>query len=156
MKTQATAKYVGTSTRKLGLVAQLIRGKSVSSAQLILTHANKRATDPVGKVLSSALANAQNNHNAKKADLTIESVLIGPAPTLKRFRPRAKGSASSIHKRSSHITVVLTDIKPTPKISPTPSVDKANATKNSETPKAVTSGANSKAKTAIQPKTEKK
>lgn len=109
MKTQATAKYIGTSSRKLGLVAQLIRGKSVASAQSILTHTPKAATTPVGKVLASALANAQNNYQAKKGDLVIESVLIGPAPSLKRFRPRAKGSASAILKRASHITVVLSD-----------------------------------------------
>ena len=115
MKTRATAKYVGTSARKISLVAGLIRGQSVANAQNILMHTNKQATVPVGKVLSSALANAQNNHNAKKGDLTIESVLVGPAPTIKRFRPRAKGAASSIHKRASHITVILTDTQRNPK-----------------------------------------
>ncbi len=109
MRTQATAKYVGTSSRKLGLVAQLIRGQSVSAAQTTLTHTPKQATVPIGKVLASALANAQNNYQAKKSELTIEAVLVGPAPTLKRFRPRAKGAASSIHKRASHITVILSD-----------------------------------------------
>lgn len=115
MKTRATAKFVGTSARKIGLVAALIRGRNVASAETVLAHTSKRATDPVGQVLHSAIANAQNNHNAKKAELFVESVLIGPGPTLKRFRPRAKGAAASIKKRSSHITVVLSDSKPVTK-----------------------------------------
>ena len=111
MKTSATAKYIGTSARKVGLVAALIRGKSVASAQQVLAFTDKRATDPVGKVLASALANAQNNYSAKKGDLVVESVLVGPAPSLKRMRPRAKGASSAILKRASHITIVLTDNK---------------------------------------------
>jgi large subunit ribosomal protein L22 len=109
MKTQATAKFVGTSARKTGLVAGLIRGRRAAEALVILENTNKRAVGPVGKVLASAIANAENNHSAKLADLVIESVLIGPAPTLKRSRPRGKGSASAIRKRTSHITVVLND-----------------------------------------------
>ncbi len=111
MKTQATAKFVGTSARKTGLVAALIRGRRAADARHILANTNKRATVPVGKVLESAIANAENNHGAKAKDLVIESVFIGPGPTLKRSMPRAKGSASPIRKRSSHITVVVTDGK---------------------------------------------
>jgi large subunit ribosomal protein L22 len=109
MKVKATAKFVGTSTRKIGLVAAMIRGMDVTSAQTVLVNANKRATDPVGKVLKSALANAQNNQSLKRGELVVESVLVGPGPTLKRFRPRARGAAGSIKKRTSHITVILTD-----------------------------------------------
>lgn len=109
MKTQATAKFVGTSARKTGLVAALIRGRRALEAQVILANTNKRATDPVGKVLASAIANAENNHGAKTSELVIESVFIGPGPSLKRSRPRSKGSANRILKRSSHITVVVTD-----------------------------------------------
>jgi large subunit ribosomal protein L22 len=109
MNVQATAKFVGTSSRKIGLVAALIRGRQASDAMTVLAHTPKRATDPVGKVLKSAIANAENNHNLNVRDLRVESVLVGPGPTLKRFRPRAKGQASSILKRSSHITVVLSD-----------------------------------------------
>ena len=114
MKVEATSKFVGTSARKIGLVAALIRGRKVGEAQSVLANANKRATVPVGKALESALANAQNNHNLKKADLVVESVFVGPGPTLKRFRPRAKGAASSIRKRTSHIRVILAsaDVKP--------------------------------------------
>jgi large subunit ribosomal protein L22 len=111
MKTQATAKFVGTSARKTGLVAALIRGRRALDARTILANTNKSATTPVGKVLESAIANAENNHGARAGDLVVESVLIGPGPTLKRSRPRAKGSASAIRKRSSHITVVVSDGK---------------------------------------------
>jgi large subunit ribosomal protein L22 len=111
MRTQATAKFVGTSARKTGLVAALIRGKRATDAELTLVHAGKRAAGPVGKVLASAIANATNNHGAKREDLVIEQILIGPGPSLKRMRPRAKGSSSSILKRSSHITVIINDGK---------------------------------------------
>ncbi len=114
MRTKATAKFVGTSARKTGLVAALIRGRRVIDAQDMLANTPKRAAVPVGKVLNSAVANAENNLKAKVSDLVIEQVLIGPGPTLKRGRPRAKGSSSSIKKRSSHITVIVTDQKPTP------------------------------------------
>ena len=109
MKVSATAKYVGTSARKLGLVAALMRGQSASRALIVLEHTQKRATEPLTKVLASAIANAENNYNLKVSNLMVEAVLIGPGPTLKRMRPRAKGAASSIKKRSSHITVVLND-----------------------------------------------
>jgi large subunit ribosomal protein L22 len=109
MKTSATAKFIGTSARKTGLVAALIRGRGALEAQTILRHTNKSATVPMGKVLASAMANAENNYKARVSTLVVESVLIGPGPTLKRSRPRAKGSASAIRKRSSHITVVLSD-----------------------------------------------
>lgn len=115
MKTSATAKFVGTSARKTGLVAALIRGRRAVDAQAILANTDKRASGPVGKVLNSAIANAENNNNAKVSNLVVESVLIGPGPTLKRSMPRAKGSASAIRKRSSHITVVVTDTAAAPK-----------------------------------------
>ncbi len=109
MKVKATAKFVGTSTRKLGLVAATIRGQHAKAAQVTLQHLNKRATNPIGKVLDSAIANAENNYRLSATSLVVESVFIGPGPTLKRFRPRAKGAAGSIKKRSSHITIVLND-----------------------------------------------
>jgi large subunit ribosomal protein L22 len=129
MKAQATAKFVGTSARKTGLVAGLIRGERAMAAQRILLNTDKRAAGPVGKVLDSAIANAENNHGLKVAELVVESVLIGPGPSLKRSMPRAKGSASAIRKRMSHITVVVSDAgKPQPKLvksEPTP--DQAEA-----------------------------
>ena len=101
MKTSATAKFVGTSARKTGLVAALIRGRHAIDAGVILANTDKRATGPVGKVLASAIANAENNLGAQASALVVESVYIGPGPTLKRSRPRAKGSASAIRKPSS-------------------------------------------------------
>ncbi len=127
MKTSATAKFIGTSSRKIGLVAALIRGRSVVDAQRVLASTDKRATDPIGKVLKSALANAENNLSLKKADLVVNSVLVGPGPTLKRFRTRAKGAASSIRKRSSHITIVLDDKAVTPDSKPKTSTNKATS-----------------------------
>ncbi len=112
MNVKATAKFVGTSPRKIGLVAALIRGRRANDAVTVLRNTPKRATDPVGKVLQSAIANAENNFNLQSRNLIIESVLVGPGPTLKRFRPRAQGRAASIRKRSSHITVVLRDEAP--------------------------------------------
>lgn len=132
MKTSATAKFVGTSARKTGLVAALIRGRNAIDAGVILANTDKRATGPVGKVLASAIANAENNLGAKLSNLVVESVFIGPGPTLKRSRPRAKGSASAIRKRSSHITVVITDVQPPVKAK----VAKAIAAKAARTPKA--------------------
>ncbi|MFI5240252.1 MAG: 50S ribosomal protein L22 [Candidatus Saccharimonadia bacterium] len=132
MKTSATAKYVGTSPRKINLIAALIRGQKVGEAEIILAHTLKRATDPVGKVLTSAVANAQNNYNAKKSDLVIESVIVGPAPMLKRWRPRAKGSSASIKKRASHITVVLRDHQPELTQKTAPVVVKPDQTKQLE------------------------
>src|SRR4051812_38172318 len=132
MKTSATAKFVGTSARKTGLVAALIRGRGAVDAGVILANTDKRATGPVGKVLASAIANAENNLGAKVSNLVVESVFIGPGPTLKRFRPRAKGSASAIRKRSSHITVVVTDVQPPVKAK----AAKAIAAKAAKAPKA--------------------
>lgn len=109
MKSSATAKFVGTSSRKVGLVAATIRGRKATDALAILARLNKRATDPVGKVLESAIANAENNHDGNRSSLVVESVFVGPGPTLKRFRPRARGSAGAIRKRSSHITVIVSD-----------------------------------------------
>jgi large subunit ribosomal protein L22 len=109
MNVRATAKFVGTSPRKIGLVAALIRGRKAADAAEVLRQANKGATVPVGKVLNAAVSNAENNYSLSAKNLTVDSVLVGPGPTLKRFRPRAKGAASSIRKRTSHITVVLSD-----------------------------------------------
>ena len=109
MNVRATAKFVGTSSRKVGLVAALIRGRSAQEAASILLQNDKRATTPVGKVLGSAIANAENNYRMNARDLTVESVYVGPGPTLKRFRPRAQGRAFPVRKRTSHITVVLSD-----------------------------------------------
>lgn len=132
MNVRATSKFVGTSSRKIGLVAALIRGRKAQEAVTVLGNTPKRATDPVGKVLQSAIANAENNFNLNARDLVVESVLVGPGKTLKRFRPRAQGRAGAIRKRSSHITVVLSDSKS--KGAPAPASDKSVAPKQETTP----------------------
>lgn len=109
MNVRASAKMVGTSSRKISLVAALIRGRKAQEATTMLTQTPKRASGPVNKVLQSAIANAENNYNLNARDLTVEAVTVGPGPTLKRFRPRAQGRANQILKRTSHITVILAD-----------------------------------------------
>jgi large subunit ribosomal protein L22 len=111
MIVSATAKYIGTSSRKIGLVAQAVRGKRATEAVAILAAIEKRAAGPLDKVLKSAIANAENNHGIKRSDLTVEQVLVGPSKTLKRYRPRARGSAYPVRKRSSHITVSVSNNK---------------------------------------------
>ena len=104
---RATAKYVRVSPRKARLVADLVRGKSVPEARAILAFATRDAAVPVGKVLNSAAANADNNHGMRSDELVLAHVTVDPGPTIKRFRPRARGSASPILKRTCHITIGL-------------------------------------------------
>lgn len=104
---RATAKYVRVSPRKARLVADLVRGKSVPEARAILAFATRDAAVPVGKVLESAAANADNNHGLRSDDLVLAHVTVDPGPTIKRFRPRAQGRATPIMKRTSHITIGL-------------------------------------------------
>jgi large subunit ribosomal protein L22 len=107
----ATAKYVRVSPRKAGEMAQLIRGKKVSEAKAILTLSSRAAAKLVGKVLDSAVANAENNHELTAEDLYVVRAYVDGGPTLKRFRPRARGRASQIRKRTSHITVCVDEKK---------------------------------------------
>jgi large subunit ribosomal protein L22 len=107
----ATAKYVRVSPRKAGDVAALIRGKRVSEAKAILMLSPRGAAKLVGKVLDSAIANAENNHNLDAGDLYVVQAFANGGPTIKRFRPRAMGRASAIRKRTSHITVSVGEKK---------------------------------------------
>ena len=103
----ATAKYVRMAPRKVRLVVDQIRNKSVSQALELLQIAEVAAAVPVEKVLRSAVANAENNNNLRANNLYIAEAYVDEGPTLKRIRPRAKGSASRINKRTSHITIVV-------------------------------------------------
>ncbi len=103
----ATARYIRIATRKCTIVADLIRGKSVKEAQAILTYCPKAARSEEHKVLNSAVANAENNLELNRDDLFVAEAFANQGPTLKRFRARARGSASSILKRTSHLTVIL-------------------------------------------------
>ena len=103
----ATAKYVRMAPRKVRLVVDQIRNKSVSQALELLQFAEVAAAVPVEKVLRSAVANAENNNNLRANNLYIAEAYVDEGPTLKRIRPRAKGSASRINKLTSHITIVV-------------------------------------------------
>jgi large subunit ribosomal protein L22 len=107
----ATAKYVRVSPRKAGDVARLIRGKKVAEAKAILSLTPRAAAKLVGKVLDSAVANAENNHDLDADDLYVVQAYVNGGPTLKRFRPRAMGRATRIRKRTSHITVCVDEKK---------------------------------------------
>lgn len=104
---RATAKYVRVSPSKARLVVDLIRNKSVAAAFDILHFCDRAVAVDVEKVLRSAVANAENNNGMRADDLVIVATYVDEGPTLKRIRPRAKGSASRILKRTSHITVVV-------------------------------------------------
>lgn len=107
----AVARYIRISSRKVKIVIDLIRGKSVNEALAILEYTPKAASEPVTKLLNSAIANAENNLDMSRDSLYVAEVYADQGPTLKRFRPRAKGSASRIVKRTSHITVILDQAK---------------------------------------------
>ena len=108
---QATAKLMGVriSPQKAKLVVDLVRGNSVSEDLDILAFTNKSSAPVVAKLVKSAAANAVNNQKMDEASLYIKEIWVGPGKTLKRFMPRAKGSASRILKRTSHINVVVSD-----------------------------------------------
>jgi large subunit ribosomal protein L22 len=106
---RAQAKYVRSSPRKARLVVDHIRGKSVDEARAILAHTPRAAAVPVLKVLESAIANAEHNHELLPEELRIHQVMVDEGPTIKRFRPRALGRATKIRKRTSHITINLTN-----------------------------------------------
>ena len=108
---RAIARYVRISSRKVKTVIDLIRGKQVAEARAILTATPKAATEPVMKLLNSAIANAENNKDLAVDMLYVAEVFADMGPTLKRFRPRAQGRASRIRKRTSHITIILDQVK---------------------------------------------
>ena len=104
---QAHAKYIRISPRKVKIVIDLIRGKSVDEAAAILQYTPKAASPEVLKVLNSAIANAVNNQEMNRENLYVAEVYANPGPTLKRYVARSRGSASPMLKRTSHISVVL-------------------------------------------------
>ncbi|BDF57590.1 50S ribosomal protein L22 [Christensenellaceae bacterium] len=108
---QAIARYVRISSRKVKAVIDLIRGLSVADAKAVLMNTPNGATEPVGKLLNSAIANAENNMNISADTLYVAEVFADQGPTLKRFRPRAQGRATRIRKRTSHITIILDQVK---------------------------------------------
>ncbi len=107
MQVTATSRAVRQTPRKIGLVASLVRGRSVADAIVILAHTPKRAAEPLRKTIESAKANAMNNHNMDGKDLQIVELDIGQATSLKRYRPAAHGRAQPYLKRSTNIRVVV-------------------------------------------------
>ena len=108
---RASLNYARISSRKVKIVADLIRGKKVSEAFAIVKFAPKASSEILEKLLKSAIANAENNHYMKSEDLYVAEIYANQGPTLKRIRPAAKGSAVRIRKRTSHITIVLREAK---------------------------------------------
>ena len=104
---KATLKFARISSRKVKIVADLLRGKNIDEALAIVKFTPKAASEIVEKLLKSAMANAENNHNMEHGKLYVAEIYANQGPTLKRIRPAAKGSAVRIRKRTSHITIVL-------------------------------------------------
>ena len=105
---RAQAKYVRSSARKARLVCDHIRGKTVEEARAILAHTPRAVARDWSKLLESAVANAEHNHELVGEDLYVKAVHADEGPTIKRFRPRAMGRATQIRKRTSHLTILLT------------------------------------------------
>ena len=109
MEVSASAKRLRISAQKVRLVADQIRGKQVADALDLLSFSNKKASVLMRKALESAVANAENNEGADIDELRVSEVYVNEGMTMKRIRPRAKGRADRIFKRSSHITVTVSD-----------------------------------------------
>src|SRR6266571_2771527 len=109
MEARAQARYVRVTPRKARRVLDLIRGLPAGQAQAVLAFAPQAASDPVGKVLASAIANAETTGRVDPESLVVSRAWVDEGPTLKRFRPRAQGRAYRINKRTSHITVIIAE-----------------------------------------------
>jgi large subunit ribosomal protein L22 len=122
----AVAKGVQMSPRKVAEVAALVRGRTVADALVILSHTPRRSAIPVTKVINSAKANADHNHNYKPATLVITEIGVTPGPRIKRYRPAAQGRALPFQRKSSHIRVVVDGEQ---RQAPVPKSDKKSVTK---------------------------
>ncbi|HEY2313423.1 MAG TPA: 50S ribosomal protein L22 [Streptosporangiaceae bacterium] len=109
MEARARARFVRVTPRKARRVVDLIRGMPADQAQATLAFAPQSASDPVGKVLASAIANAAHDSHLDVSSLVVSRAWVDEGPTLKRFRPRAQGRGYRINKRTSHITVIVSD-----------------------------------------------
>ncbi len=109
MRVSATARYLRGSTRKARLVTSVIKGRPVEEASALLRFMPQSAARDVARVLKSATANAENNHNLSAEDLVVADAVADEGPTIKRWRPRAQGRAFPIHKPMTHITIVVAD-----------------------------------------------
>ena len=107
LEAKATLRYARISSRKVKIVADLIRGKKVDEALAIVKFTPKASSEIIEKLLKSAIANAENNHGMNRGNLIVSEIYANQGPTLKRLRPAAKGSAVRIRKRTCHITIVV-------------------------------------------------
>ncbi len=115
MTVTAKLRYLNIAPRKVRLVSDLIRGKKVVEAQTILDFTQKRGALPLLKLLKQAIANAKNNFQLAEDNLYISKILVNEGSKLKRIRPQARGQASEIQKKTSHITLFLEEIEKQPK-----------------------------------------
>lgn len=109
MEAKAQLNYLRISPRKVGIVCDLIRGKSVAEATAILMNTPKAACEPLLKLVKSAAANAENNHSMDPEKLYVSQTYANPGPIIKRMMPRAQGRGYRINKRTSHVTVVVAE-----------------------------------------------
>lgn len=115
MDVRAKAKFIKTSPKKIRLVIDLVRGLDVEVAITQLQFSKKNAALPISKLIKSAIANGEENDSLKKDNLFIKEIKVDEGPTMKRWMPRAMGRATPIRKRSSHVTLVLSEKVPTEK-----------------------------------------
>jgi large subunit ribosomal protein L22 len=106
---QAHLMFARISDRKARIVLELIKGKPVAQAEAILKYSPRYGSFLIGKLLKSAVANAEHNHEMDPVDLFVEEVIANQGPTLKRIQPRARGTAFRINKRTSHISIILNE-----------------------------------------------
>jgi ribosomal protein L22 len=108
---KAKARYVRIAPRKARLIADQVRGMDIESARALLQFSPRGAAHPIHKLINSAAANAENNHDLIGDEMRVSSITVDEGPTLRRFRPRAMGRATPINKRTSHIAVALTPVE---------------------------------------------
>ena len=137
MRVRAQAKWVRTSARKARVVLDHIRGRSVPEARTILAFTPRAAATDIEKVLRSAVANAEANHGLDGDDLVVEAAYADEGPTLKRWKPRARGRVNRIRKRTCHVTLVLAEVpeqnarrRPRKQATETPAAEEAAAKKS--------------------------
>jgi large subunit ribosomal protein L22 len=129
MRVHAQAKWVRTSARKARVVLDHIRGRSVPEARTILAFTTRAVATDIEKVLRSAVANAESNHGLDGDELVVEAAYADEGPTLKRWKPRARGRVNRIRKRSCHVTLVLAEV-------PEPQTPRRRRSKQAQTPAA--------------------
>jgi len=160
MQVLAKLNYFRIAPRKVRLVADLIRGKSVEEAQTILNFTVKKSAKDLLKLLKSAVANAKNNFQLEEKNLYVAKIFVDEGPKFKRWRARARGQAAEIQKKTSHITLILDEkikgIKKAKKIKKVEETEKVEENKEiPETEKIVKKGKTSAGQAKLRPKTEK-